>query len=168
MITKTERAELKSLVRQQFKVLRAEVHQRMTEVLADVEQEIADRYAEDDKTWMEAATRARDIAQEADAKPPWCASIARIRAIYAKLGVDATAIHYMPPHQPRQERVALRMLATTKLQAQVKEADLLRTLGIGALESDEANTFLAGIPAVGELVPVARLAELEASLGDTE
>jgi hypothetical protein len=45
-----------------------------------------------------------------------------------------------------------------------EEADLLRTLAIGAIESEEARNFLSAIPTVAELVPASRLAELEASL----
>ena len=70
----------------------------------------------------------------------------------------------------------LRRLANTRITAQVKgallrldrdEADLLRTLAVGAIESEEARIFLDRIPTVGELVSSARLAELEAGLQDS-
>lgn len=45
---------------------------------------------------------------------------------------------------------------------------MLRTLAVGAIESEEARAFLAAIPSVSELVPAARLAELEASMTDDD
>jgi hypothetical protein len=41
-----------------------------------------------------------------------------------------------------------------------QEADLLRTLAVEALESEEARAFLKMIPSVAELVPSTRLNEL--------
>lgn len=49
-----------------------------------------------------------------------------------------------------------------------QEADLLSELAIGVLESAEARAFLGAIPTVGELVPAARLAQLEAQFGADE
>lgn len=45
-----------------------------------------------------------------------------------------------------------------------QEADLLRSLAVDALESDEARSFLGRIPTVGELVPSVRLAELASAI----
>ena len=75
--------------------------------------------------------------------------------------------------QPTKDKHQLRRVADSKIAAQVKaallkldrdEADMLRTLAVGAIESEEARAFLAAIPTVGELVPAARLAEIEASI----
>ena len=55
MITKTERTELRGIVRQQFRVLRAEVDQREAEVIADAEEQINGKYADEDAAWAEAA-----------------------------------------------------------------------------------------------------------------
>ena len=112
MITKAERTELRSIVRGQFKVLRAEFVQRQAELLAELEQRIADRYGESDAGRAKVAWRLREIVEEA-------------------IALDR------------------------------QEADLLRTLAVGALESEEARAFLAAIPTVGQLVPAARLAELD-------
>jgi hypothetical protein len=59
-------------------------------------------------------------------------------------------------------------VAGAKLRLNRQEADLLRDISLGALESDEARQFLTGIPAAAELVPLARMAELEANLGAVE
>jgi hypothetical protein len=49
--------------------------------------------------------------------------------------------------------------ASTRLDQQ--ELELLRDLTIGALDTDAAQQFLMRIPTVGELVPKARLTEIE-------
>ncbi|KZS63056.1 hypothetical protein A4G28_04275 [Mycobacterium ostraviense] len=49
--------------------------------------------------------------------------------------------------------------ASTKLDQQ--ELELLRDLTIGVLDTSQAQQFLSRIPTVGELVPKARLAELD-------
>lgn len=174
-MNKGERAELKSIVRQQFKVLRSELEQRQLEMLADVEQQIVGKYSDDDTAWGGIMHEVHEATMEANR---------RINdALYnggfqVKGGSERMWVQTPHIEQPRQERVQLRALASTKIAAQVRaaklrlereEADLLRTLAVGALETEEAQAFLAGIPTVGELVPEARLAELESSLkGDEE
>lgn len=168
MITKAERAELRSIVRGQFKVLRAEVLQRRAELVADVEGQISDRYAGEDKTWADAANLAYEVVNEANR---------RINDIYRQHidGDEHVERQYITgalPHKPTQQRQNLRHEAITRIDAQVEgaqlrlareEADMLRNLAVGALESEEARAFLANIPSVASLVPAARLAELESS-----
>lgn len=171
-ITKAERAELRSIVRQQFKVLRHEVEQRGVELLGDVEQEIAAKYREEDEAWGRATFVTNEALLEANRK---------VNDVFRELLGDAhrekmyVGAHL--PEQPVRHRLQLRHEAKTRLEARVKaallqldrqEADLLRNLAMGAIESDEARAFLTSIPSVGELVPAARLAELEASLGGEE
>lgn len=172
MITKAERTELRSIVRQQFKVLRAEIEQRELEVVADAEQQISERYTDQDQAWANAAHLAHEVVMEANR---------RVNDIYREhvgdTHLESLYIGARFPVQPNRRRSELRSVAVSKIRAQVKaaqllldrqEADLLRTLGVGALETEEAHAFLAGIPTVGQLVPAARLAELEASLSEDE
>lgn len=170
MITKAERTELRSITRQQFKVLRAEVAQRQAEVLADAEGQISERYADQDKAWSDASQQAHEVILEANR---------RLNDIYRALDPawsESMIVMGRLPLQPARRRTELRVIAGATITAKVKaallqldrqEADLLRHLAVGALESDEAHAFLQGIPAVGELVPTSRLAELEASLGNS-
>lgn len=169
-ITKAERTELKSIVRNQFKVLRAEVEQREAELMAEVDDQISDRFSDEDKAWSDAATLANEAILEANR---------RLNDIYRNLLGDRHEERMYArgsmPDRPTQKRLDLRMQAKCKLVAQVQaaqlrlqrqEADLLRTLAVGALETAEAHAFLSAIPTVSELVPAARLAELEASLAE--
>lgn len=66
MITKGERTELRSLVRQQFKVLREEVQQRRAEVTTDAQRQIDAVYADQDAAWAAAADQALGLAWHLD------------------------------------------------------------------------------------------------------
>jgi hypothetical protein len=181
MITKGERGELRSIVRQQFKVLRHEIEQRQAELIADLDEKIAQRYADVDTQreqlmWkafeiVEAAQREiTDLFRETGAK----------HDEYRDHGPEVGVEHPVRLHMDRigwskADRVQLRRAAVERIEANVKgavlnlerrEADLLRTLAVGAIESEEERTFLEGIPTVAELVPAARLTELEAQFTD--
>lgn len=169
-INKTERQELKSIVRQQMKVLRAEVEQRKAELLADVDEQIAEKFTDDDKRWADAAHLAHEAVMEANRKVNDA-----YRDLVGERHVERMYVGASLPQKPARERTVLRHMAASRIDEQVRgallrlqrqEADLLRTLAVGALESSEAQAFLSQIPTVSELVPAARLAELEASLDD--
>lgn len=171
-ITKGERTELRSIVRQQFKVLRHEVLQRQAELMADLEGQIGDRYSDEDKAWADAAHLAHEAVMEANRRVNDA-----FRDLTGEAHIERAYVHAMLPEKPIRHRLVIRREAAARLEAQVKgallkldrqEADLLRTLAIGALESDEAHGFLSAIPTVSELVPAARLAELEAEFGDSD
>lgn len=169
-ITKTERAELRSIVRQQFKVLRAELDQRELEMRANVEDQIAERYAAEDEKWSVLQHEVHEAVMECNR----VINDSIYKHGYQEKG-PTERMWVMEPSmkQPQADRTELRRHAHSRIRAQVRdarlsldrqEADLLRTLAVGALETDEAHTFLTSIPTVGELVPTARLTELEASL----
>lgn len=169
MISKTERLELRSIVRQQFKVLREEVTHRKTEVLADVEEEIASRYHDEDEAWEQATAAAYNVVADANRQVNEI-----FRNLLGQTHTEDQYVGWRPPRRDQQKKADLRKLATRKVDATVtgallqlsrQEADLLRELAVGALESDEARGFLRSIPAAAQLVPLARLAELEAELG---
>ena len=174
MISKPERTELRSLVRGQFKVLRSEVEQRRLEMLSDLEDQINERYATWDKQWADAMFLCEEAAMEANRKVN---DILREMIDQPDGGrSEYVLVRFQRPSKPDRRRNELRQTGAAHIAANVKasllrldrqEADLLRTLTIGALESAEAQEFLAAIPTVGELVSRARLAELEAELGGT-
>lgn len=172
MITKGERTELRTVTRHQFRVLRQEVTVRQAELLAEIETEIAARFAEDDTTW---AACQHAIHEAVMAANRGINDALREHGYEARGRTERMWLTEPSMTKPSGERGALRQHAQARINAQVKdallrldrqEADLLRTLAIGALESDEARAFLSAIPTVGELVPGSRLAELEAGLAD--
>lgn len=169
-ITKTERAELRSVVRQQFRVLKDEVGQRQAELEADIEKEIADSWADRDHRLAELRQAAADIAEEANQK---LRALLREHPDRERLNVERIAVPRIGRYEDDQLRYRMRAAAKADLQARVghalvklgrQEADLLRQLAVGSLESDEARSFLTAIPSVAELVPASRLQEIEAKL----
>lgn len=171
-MNKTERTELRGVVRNQFRVLRKEVEQRMAEMIADGEQQILDKFYDADQERAvideevqallnETLTKIRDVCKNRpDARIP------------TKIRPFDFSIHWASDR-----RGELRAALYTNLRAKAEgakltlerqEADLLRNLAVGALESAEAHQFLGTIPTVAELVPSVRLAELEAQFDDGE
>lgn len=174
MITKAERTELRSVVRQQFRVLKDEVAQRQAELEAEIDAEVASKWGARDERFAELRRQIEDITDEANNK---------LRALLNghpdrdTLTVQRFAPASISRFSDDQLRHKLRAAARSDLQACVgaalvklgrQEADLHRQLAVGALESEEARSFLSSIPSVSELVPAARLRELEASLQDDE
>lgn len=172
-ITKSERTELKSVVRNQFRVLRDEVLQREAELVAGIDQEIAEKWAERDELLSRINEKLREMTDAANT-----AVRDYVKEVDPDRSLEVGGFH-MPEARHRiadqQQRFRLRAAAVSDLKARVgsanvklgrQEADLLRTLAIGVLESDEARRFLGDIPSVAELVPASRLQEIEAGLSD--
>jgi hypothetical protein len=171
MITAAERRELRSVIRAQFKVLRGEVEQRRKELAAEAAEQVRRRYADADKQVDDLNWKIEQITNQANKD---------IRdAVKAAQGDSdggqwnwSGAIRAPQVSHRREDRYALSSALGTGIEAQAhaalltlerQEADLLRQLALGALESDEAREFLASIPTVGELVPASRLQEIEAA-----
>lgn len=173
MITKGERAELRSLIRQRFKVLRTEVEARKAELAVELEERITAKYAAEDKAWQDAMFLIAEATREANRKA---------NDVLRTLDIDAMdssreyqVITFRGVQQPKAERRVLLANGTKRIEAQVKaallqldgqEADLLTRLVANGLETDEARAFLGEIPTVSALVPADRLLQLEQQLRD--
>lgn len=172
MITKSERTELRSLIRQRFKVLRSQVEARRAELVVELEQHVAAKFAEEDKRWADAMLLIDEAVREANRKA---------NDVLRGLDIDAidsskeyTIVLNRGISKPATERNLLVRNGMKRIDAQVKaaylqldqqEADLLTRLVSNGLESDEARAFIGEIPTVSALVPAGRLLELERSLG---
>lgn len=172
LIPPSERRELRSVVRQQFKVLRTEVKQRETELVAEAERRLMERYRDEDKVVEDLNWRMQEIGREA---------LRKIQDLVKEVGDDLAGGEWVGvPHRlglpsvrrKSEDREQLRkaLIAGIKeqvSQAQLKldrqEADLLRSLAMESLETPAARAFLDRIPTVGELVPSARLREIESA-----
>lgn len=170
-MTPGERRELRTVVRQRMKVLRADVEQRRMELLSEAEGRLMDRYRSQDKAIEDLNWKIQQIADQA--------SQDITDAILAVRG-EADGVSIRRPlrvNVPRlsshtEDRAQLHRAMVAGIEAQVKtallsldrqEADLLQTLALNSLETSAAREFLAGIPSVAELVPAARLREIEAA-----
>jgi hypothetical protein len=169
-----ERRELRSVVRQQFKVLRAEVEQRRSELTAEAAEKVRQKYASADKEVDDLNWRIEQIVDQANKD---------IRDAVKKTqgesdgGTWTWSGAIRAPHiaHRNEDRYALNGALTAGIDAQAKqalltlerqEADLLRQLALDALDSDEARAFLSRIPTVAELVPASRLLEIEAAFDE--
>lgn len=173
-ITPGERRELRTVVRARMKVLRADVKQRRAELIAEAESRLVGRYRDDDKAIDDVNWRIAQVVDQANKD---------IRALLEGLVKERDGMSVTRSYEVRAPRVSyqtedrsqLHRALTTGIEAQVEnamlsldrqEADLLQALAMGSLKSDAAQAFLAGIPTVGELVPAARLQEIESAFDD--
>jgi hypothetical protein len=174
VITRAERTELRSVVRQQFKVLRGEVEQRRAELIADAAEKVRRRYAVSDKEVDDLNWKLEQIVDQANKDIRDAVKSVRDNSEAGQWrfsgAIQAPRVAY-----EREDRWALSNALTTGINAQAndallklqrQEADLLRELATGALESEAARAFLRSIPSVGELVPSSRLQEIEAAFDD--
>lgn len=170
MISKAERAELRSIVRQQFKVLRLEVDQREAELMAQIQEDVAERFAEEDRRWAVTQHKIHEIGLEANRQ---INDVLREGGYETRGHTEKNYIRVAEMRQPKEKRYEMQRVGEARVHAQVKaaklqldrqEADLLRSLAVGAVESEEARQFLADIPTVAQLVPSTRLMEIEGGL----
>lgn len=171
-MSKTERTELKSVVRNQFRVLRREVEQRKDELLAEAYAEVERRTRQDED---ERAVVDFEVSEAVSECNRMINDILRAHDMMHEDGRDREFIqepHLWGRFMGGTKKDQLSQAARLDLQAHVKdaltridrqEADLLRDLAVGSLESDEAKMFLSQIPLVAQLVPKVRLAEIEAA-----
>jgi hypothetical protein len=173
-MTRGERTELRSVVRGQFKVLRGEVEQRRAELAAEAAEQVRRRYATTDKQLDDLNWRVEQIVEQANKDIRDAIQAVQAGSEHGQWTWSG-ALHAPHVNYIREDRFALQGALSSGIDAQAKaalltlerqEADLLRQLAMGGLESEEARAFLAAIPSVGELVPASRLQEIEAAFDD--
>lgn len=171
LMTPGERRELRSVVKQRMKVLRADVKLRRLELVAEAEKRLVDRYRDHDKLVSDLGWRIAQVMDQANKD---------IRALVEQankdtedLGADIRSEAKSPyiTHSGG-DRAQLHRALIAGIDAQVEaanlqldrqEADLLQTLALESLETEAARNFLYSIPTVAELVPSQRLREIEAA-----
>lgn len=172
MITKAERQQLATLVRQRFKVLRADVAARKAELELELRERVAARFAAQDKQYQDVMYLVRQAADEANRKAN---DILRGCGLWEDYPTksDYEIVMVRPIGSPRTDRGRLINQGSAAIEAQVKNAlleldrkenELLTQLLVDALESDAAKGFLAQIPIVSSLVPADRLLALVGSI----
>lgn len=167
-----ERRELRSVVRGQFKVLRAEVDRRKEELQSEIEAALLEQYRAQDEAIAEAkkeVSRAtsdfiRQIEEIGD----------RLKELRPELVVDAGETHgriglnASDPNRTQERRTAIASIpgriGDAKLNLDRTEMDILRELSAGALKTEQARDFLGQIPTVGELIPRVVMRQLERNL----
>jgi hypothetical protein len=167
-----ERRELRSVVRQQFRVLRTEVKQRELELKAEAERRLMERYRDEDKAIDDLNWRITEIAREAQRQIDDLMKEHSDAADGGKWGRHDGRLSANGVSRKTEDRTQLHRALMAGINEQVRqaslaldrqEADLLRALSMETLESSAARAFLERIPTVGELVPSARLREIESA-----
>jgi hypothetical protein len=175
-VNKSERTELRGIIRRRMKVLRADIEARRRELYLDIDSQLEREYEADLKKWDdlqfiigeaidEANRKINDLYREHYGRETWGEKH------------DKEMIGARTPDGPKRERQVEKMQRRAQVNSTVasafveldrREADLLEELATGALESAEARDFLARIPKVSELVPASRLEELTANVTDED
>lgn len=167
-MTKGDQSSLRSLIRQRFKVLRADVAAREAELHEELIARVQVADAGRDKAWNDVMFVISQAADEANRK----ANDALHALGWPELdnaldGKEFEIVRTLRINRPdlnKQNQVKQEGLA--KISARVAkaladlvrlEADVLTELTLQSLESDAARSFLDRIPTVGELVPTERL-----------
>lgn len=168
-----ERRELRSVVRAQFKVLRAEVEQRKTELLAEGEERLRLKYLAADKKTAELNRKVRAIADAAQKKIDAAIVASGIEDEGARFGSrpGMLRVDYISPRQdPNRHRLADSFRTAVFSQARTalvaidrQEADLLRSLATDGLKTEQGRAFLGQILDVTALMPSEKLREVEAA-----
>lgn len=167
-MNKSERDELRRIIRQRTKVLRADIDARQAELIAEVDQRLDRQYTSDLKRWDDTQTLVNEAVLEANR---------RVNDVYRGFygpevwgeRADRKVVFASPLDGPKKGQTIDRQKSVREIEVKVaqartelerREVRLLEELAVGALESTDARDFLARIPTVGELVPSHRLAEL--------
>ena len=160
-MTKTERTELSSLIRQRERLMKTLATQRSAELMADVEQQLARIYSwDEDETW-EAATEAAQAAVE-EAK-------VAIAGRCQELGIPpefapslSMGWYGRGQNAVKDRRAELRRVAKTRIDATEKAArtqietwslEARTELVAPSLTSTAAQAFLQRLPSVDTLMP---------------
>jgi hypothetical protein len=171
-MTKGERAELRTAVRLQFKVLRSDVFQRRAEVVESLVEEIDKDYERDFENEQRTVSQVRTIAENAAIE---ARKVIEANGLFLKDGAGSIIQANLGSGFAERKRISVTRKAERSVDSQVakalaeldrQEATMLRQLTLDGIESDAARKFFDGIPTVSALVPMSRLAELEASFGD--
>lgn len=170
VMTPGERRELRTVVRQRLKVLRADVAQRRMELLADAEARLVERYRAQDKQIEDLNFRIAEITEQASREITdlILATRGETHGVSIRRPVRLSAPRL---NSYTEDRSQLHRAMVAGIEAQVKtalldldrrEADLLQALALSSIETQAAREFLGSIPTVADLVP-AGLREIEAA-----
>ena len=151
-------------------MLRAEIKQREAELRSEANEELIRKNGEVDRQWEGIAHIAGEAVKEAnrkvnDALREYGLAHQDPSMEYSLVQLDYrfSGLQRKTDHAAAKARIDLDVkerVRRAELAIERQEADLLRTLAVEALESEEARAFLKTIPSVAELVPSTRLNEL--------
>ncbi len=159
-ISKGEREELRGILNGRRRLAKKVIEQRAAELLADAEQQLATRYKIDAAAWRDLSAAAEDAVKKADAE---LAHRCRTLGIPAEFRPELSLWwSSRGENGDIKRRAELRKVAVTRIKEMAKQAEVqmetraldgLELLARSALESAEAQQFLASMPNVEALMP---------------
>jgi hypothetical protein len=169
-LTPGERRELRTVVRQRMKVLRADVQQRRAELLAEAEQRLMERYRDQDKAIEDLNWKITEIAEQASREITDVIIAARgdedgvsIRRPVQLRPPPTLRLHREPGTAPPCHGGRDRITGQKRTAGARPAGSGSAGKALTNIESDAAREFLGSIPTLAELVPSARLREIEAA-----
>lgn len=168
-MNKTERDELRRLLRARFKLLRTDVAARQAELEAELNQQVEAEFAAGDRTYddlmyrlqlaVDEANRvANDIGRELWGLDKWGMKVEKTIVVAKDIPKPGKTERWQRLNEGRIEIERRVTAALRELERQ--ENELLTDLATSALESAEAKAFFSRMPTVSELVPSYRLKEI--------
>lgn len=172
LMSKGERDDLHRHIRQREKVLKSAAKQRSAELLAGFEHDLAAKFSfDDDKTWAEAISIAKQELAKANAT---------IAARSRELGIPASFApsydgywHSRGENAAKERRAELRKVALAQIAASQQKAftkiemhclQAQEQIIIAGLTSAAARRFLEQLPSVETLMPHLSFAEVTKAL----
>lgn len=166
-MSKTERDELSRLLRARSRLAKSVIDQRVAELLADAERQLATEYKIDDDAWRHLTAAATQAVKSADAElARTCHALGIPQEFRPSLSVSWWK---RGENAWKERRAELRRVVQTRLDAMAREARVvieskvlegLTMLAAGALKSAEAREFLASMPTVEMLMPALDISAL--------
>lgn len=168
-MNKTEREELRRLLRGRFKMLKADVAAREAELTQALQRDVEEQFAAMDRAYDDAMYRLQLAVTEANRVANDVGrGLFGLDSWGTKTDKAMVSCQSMPKPGQRERREAM-MRGMAEIERRVKTAlreldrqeyELLTELATSALESSEAKSFFARLPTVSELVPSYRLGEI--------
>lgn len=161
-MTKTDRKELTSVVRSEFKILRNELRNREMQLASKIRAELE---AEAKDATQEAIAAAAALEERADQLERDATALVRemreqglepqgYRGSIIRIDFDNRWQAKDIDRRVQQQLNAIKtQRGAAELQLDRNEQDLVKELSVGALETEEAKTFLAKIPTLDQLLP---------------
>lgn len=175
VITATERRELRSAVRAEARAQRGAVKQRGKSLEAEVEARLIEKYRDDGKNIEVLRTKLRKLTEKSNRELRKL--VEEFRETYPATYLERVYDFSVPSiyrGDARKENLRRALLAGMRAELgnastaiDQQEADLLLALAQDALKSDAALTFMQRITKIQELLPVGKMAEIEARYDGT-
>jgi hypothetical protein len=166
-MTKAEREELTRLIKARMKLGKQMADQRGAKLLADAEAQLAQQFKINDPIWSDLTALAVQAVKDADAEiARRCEDLGIPAEFRPKLSVDW---YSRGENMAKERRAELRRVAERRIEALIEQAKTaieqhglegLTQLVSGALETAEAQAFLAALPTVETLMPKLDVAKL--------